>query len=214
MSHKVRSLDLQVRLAELHASLEAAERLNANDIARQIMVIGFRCMRCGDCCKGEENSVVVFPFEIRRIMAALGCQWLEAVEPPIDGEWDTEGNFHTLEWRIKKRSGSCGFFLNGNCEIYGARPLLCSTYPFYLDGNGVLRCSECRGLKVEMDLAEAKKMAVQIIERSRIEILEAMALIERYGGFERGGRLKNGDCIVHDSEGEHRISLDLISDGA
>ena len=87
---------------ELHKNLEATKRISIEDLASQIRAIGFECLRCGDCCVGEDNSVVVFPFEIRRILAATGVGWLDAVEPPKIGEWDSSGNFHTLEWRIKK----------------------------------------------------------------------------------------------------------------
>jgi Fe-S-cluster containining protein len=126
---------------ELHKNLEATKRISIEDLASQIRAIGFECLRCGDCCVGEDNSVVVFPFEIRRILAATGVGWLDAVEPPKIGEWDRQGNFHTLEWRIKKDGESCKFHSIAGCKIYHTRPMLCKTYPFYLD-DGTLHCSE------------------------------------------------------------------------
>jgi len=209
MSPIIGSQEMQARLAGLHSSLEAARKLSADELAAQIKALGFECRHCGDCCTGEDNSVVIFPFEIRRIMAFTGWGWLETTEPPAEGEWDGQGNLHTLEWRVKKEKGSCRFFSEGSCRIYAARPFICSTYPFYLD-SGFLRCSECRGLGARIEFAEAEKMASLIIERSKSEILEAIALLEMYEDFERGEQLSNGACIVHDSEGEHRISFDLI----
>jgi uncharacterized protein len=179
-------------------------------VAAQIREIGFQCLRCGECCTGEENSVVVFPFEIRRIMGVTGESWQETVEPPSVGEWDRGGNFHTLEWRIKKCEKSCKFHsLEGcRCGIYDARPLLCSTYPFYLE-DGNLLSSECRGLGRAIDSREAEKIADLLKERNIVEIREAIHLLENYKDFQRGCP-GNGACIVHDSEGEHKIGWDRL----
>jgi uncharacterized protein len=195
---------LDERLAQLCEDLEATKRISTRDLAAQIRETGFRCVKCGECCVGEDNSVVVFPFEIRRIMASTGQGWLDTVEPPAEGEWDCQGNFHTLEWRIKKENGSCKFFSDGKCKIYSDRPFICCTYPFYLDDGG-LRWSECRGLGAKIETADAKEMAGRLIERRIIEIQESIALLERYQDFQRGCRSEDGACIVHDSEGEHSI---------
>jgi uncharacterized protein len=198
------------QLAWLRADLVATKELSVQALSRQIYEIGFQCLRCGECCIGEDNSVVVFPYEIRRILSSTGRQLLEAVEPPEEGEWDRDGGFHTLEWRLKKENGSCKFYSrsecgkNGQCKIYESRPLICSTYPFYLD-QGILQCSECRGLGQEMEIAQAESMAKRLIERSITEIYEAIALLEKYEDFERGPAREKGPCIVHDSEGEHRV---------
>jgi len=193
------------QLAELRRSLEAAKGLSTKELAAQIEMIGFQCQGCKDCCRGIDNSVVVFPFEIRRILAATGLKWMEAVEPPSEGEWDSDGCFHTLEWRLKKKEGSCQFCREDGCRIYEARPLLCSTYPFFLD-QGILCYSECRGLGRMIEPAAAKKLAERLIERNITEINEAISLLEKYHDFERGPQRERGPCVVHDSEGEHWVS--------
>ncbi|NMB85228.1 MAG: YkgJ family cysteine cluster protein [Methanothrix sp.] len=200
----------EVLLAKLRDDLRAARGLSTERLAAQIQEIGFQCLRCGDCCTGEDNSVVVFPFEIRRILGATAMDWSDVVEPPQEGEWDSEGIFHTLEWRLKREDGSCKFYAKCNCKIYGSRPLLCSTYPFYLD-SGALRCSECRGLGRKIRPGEAWKIAALLKKRWIIEICEAIALLERYEDFERGRPGKRGLCVVHDSEGEHRVITELHS---
>jgi Fe-S-cluster containining protein len=197
--------EIKVQIKELQRQLEKARRISPKDLAAQIRKIGFRCLRCGECCTGDENSVVVFPFEIRRMLCITGAAWQDVAEPPAFGEWDKEGDFHTLEWRLKKESGSCEFYSPGGCRIYVARPLLCNTYPFYLDA-GVLCRSECRGLGGEIDSTEAEKIAEKLIERNITELSETIALLKVYRDFERGRPKKGGACIVHDSEGEHRIS--------
>ena len=195
--------DLQI--ADLHASLEKVKVLSADALAIQILNIGFKCLGCGECCSGEDNSVVAFPVEVRKIQAATGLGWLEVVWPPDAGEWDSDGGFHTLEWRLKKEGESCRFFENGKCSIYPSRPGLCSTYPFYLD-EGVLQYSLCPGIGGVIELAEAKELAERVRRRSILELKEAIALTEKFEDFERGKSNKGGDYVVHDSEGEHRIS--------
>jgi Fe-S-cluster containining protein len=199
------------RQEELRKSLEVTKRIAIEDLASQIRAIGFECLRCGDCCVGEDNSVVLFPFEIRKILAETGIGWLDAVEPPQIGDWDRSGNFHTLEWRIKKDGESCKFHSIAGCKIYYARPMLCKTYPFYLD-EGTLRCSECRGLGKKIGSGESERIAALVITRSITEIREAIALLERYTDFERGSPTKSRAFIVHDSEGEHHITWNGVKD--
>ncbi|MFB3766459.1 MAG: YkgJ family cysteine cluster protein [Methanotrichaceae archaeon] len=196
------------RLLELRSKLEVAKGISAESLASQIRQIGFECKRCGECCTGEDNSVVVFPFEIRNLQKATDEPQHEIAEPPSDGEWDESGNFHTLEWRLKKEKGSCKFYTDEECKCYGSRPLLCRTYPFYLD-DGVLCFSECKGLGLKIGKKESEEIAAGLIERNVTEIVESIALLEKYEDFERGRPSANGVCIIHDSEGEHRMPLRL-----
>jgi uncharacterized protein len=201
----------EMQIRDLQAALRAAEGLSPDALAARISDIGFQCLGCGECCRGEDNSVVVFPSEIRAIQAATGLSWLEVAGLPKEGEWDRDGCFHTLEWRLKKEGESCRFYQNGRCCVYRARPVLCSTYPFYLD-NGELMCSQCPGLGGRIESDGAYRMAERLILRYLFEIQEAIALLERYRDFERGRAGQGGVCIVHDSEGEHRISGEGLLD--
>ena len=197
--------NLQDRIAGLKEAFLAAKELSLTELAARIRELGFHCQKCGECCRGEDNSVVAFPTEIKRIQMATGLEWLEVAVPPEEGEWDRDGCFHTLEWRLRREGESCRFYQNGGCFVYHCRPMLCRTYPFYLD-NGKLMCSECRGLGYRMESDEANELAEQLVKRYLFEIREAIALLERYHDFERGESKEGGGCIVHDSEGEHRIS--------
>jgi Fe-S-cluster containining protein len=196
--------DQEKKIQDLQAALRAAEEISPEALAAQISDMGFKCLDCGECCRGQDNSVVVFPFEIRAIQVATGLQWLHVVSPPEEGEWDKGGCFHTLEWRLRKENDSCQFYQRGCCSIYPVRPMLCSTYPFYLDC-GELMYSECRGLGGKIETIEADKLADLLILRYLSEIREAIALLERYRDFERGEARTGVGCIVHDSEGEHMI---------
>jgi uncharacterized protein len=238
---------LEEHKRELRYRLEEIRRLSADEIASQIKKIGFECIRCGECCNGDDNSVVAFPFEIRKILKANCIGWLDAVEPPTIGEWDDRGCFHTLEWRIRRAGGSCKFynkgvsekgqsnkndksnysdfkndghntddrnnheFNKGRCMIYRDRPILCRTYPFYLDGKA-LCTSLCPGLDGNIELNNAYEIALRVKERAAIETEEALSLLEKYSDFKRGNRLEDGDCIVHDSEGEHLLARKDLRD--
>ncbi len=198
-------LQKDLQIADLHAALETVKSLSVEALAVRIRDIGFKCLGCGECCSGEDNRVVVFPVEARIIQSATGLEWLEIVGPPDLGEWDKDGCFHTLEWWLKKSGESCRFFENERCSIYSSRPGLCSTYPFYLD-EGVLQYSLCRGIGGVIKPAEAAELAGRIMRRTILEIMEAIALTEKFEDFERGKPSKSGVYVVHDSEGEHRIS--------
>jgi len=197
------SPEMASRIAELREDLRKAKSQSRADLAAEIRDMGFSCQGCGECCRGEDNSVLVFPFEIRSIQKNAGLSWAEVAEPPEEGEWDREGYFHTLEWRLAKVGEACRFYQGGVCAIYPVRPMLCRSYPFYLD-RGKLMASECRGLGGEIEAGEAERLAEQLIARQVIEIEEAIALLERYRDFPRGPPGERG-IIVHDSEGEHRI---------
>jgi Fe-S-cluster containining protein len=151
--------------------------------------------------------VVAFPFEIRAIMERTGLPWLEAVEPPGEGEWDDRGRFHTLEWRLQKEGGSCKFYKIGGCMIYEERPLLCKTHPFFLE-KGALCFSECPGLGARADRDRSQELAALLKQRRIAELEEAIALIEKFQDFSRGAAGRKTICIVHDSEGAHQVLID------
>ena len=197
------SPEMASRISDLREDLRRAKSQSQADLAAEIRDMGFSCQGCGECCRGEDNSVLVFPQEIRAIEEATGLSWAEVAEPPQEGEWDTEGYFHTLEWRLAKVEEACRFYQGKECAIYSVRPMLCRSYPFYLD-RGKLMASECRGLGKKIDAQEAERLAKVLIARQVIEIEEAIALLERYRDFPRGPPGERG-IIVHDSEGEQRI---------
>ena len=196
-------------IKDLQRRLKKAKELKVEDMASSIREAGFQCLRCGECCTGEDNSVVAFPSEIRRIMNGTGKAWLEVAEPPKEGEIDVHGNFHTLEWRLRKAGPSCRFYNGRVCVVYEIRPILCSTYPFYLDlEDGQLRSSECKGLGKEISPEGSLVLARKLKERGIFDLEEALSLVEKYESFDRGydnGHL-SGFWIIHDSEGAHRIA--------
>jgi len=84
----------------------------------------FRCTACGECCTGEPGHVWVTPEEIKRIAKARGLS-----------KWVFKQRFVV---RIGKRSslkerenGDCCMLKDGKCTVYDAKPLRCTTFPFW-----------------------------------------------------------------------------------
>lgn len=193
---------MRQRIDYLKKSLKEASGIDEKQLADEIKAIGFKCKKCAQCCKAEygDNTVSVFPCEIKSICEKTGLDKEEIVIPTPSGDTDSQGNIHTFEW-VLRREGDCFFLKNGLCQAYECRPRICKTYPFYLQ-DGRLMVSECSGLGEEISDEESKKIAALIKERYITEIKESILLLERFRGFKPGGR---GNLCVHDSEGEHWV---------
>lgn len=229
-------------IAILREELEAAKTTDKEKVAAEIRIIGFSCLMCGRCCRREhgDNSVIVSPAEIQRICRHTGLEHGSVARPPqyecdiLDLQTqkgttdliDAQGNIHTFGWELSHReNGDCIFIQEereGNrCTIYEARPMLCSTYPFYME-EGELKASECEGLGGKTGYEESLVMAEKVIERYIGELKEAILLYENYEGFQKGpeninkaiANIREGiiNYIVHDSTGSHRTTLRIVSD--
>lgn len=185
---------------QLKRVLNEAVGIEEGDIADKIISIGYKCRKCGRCCMGDsgDNTVSIFPFEIRRISEKMGLKWDDIAVPTPSEDRDEAGNIHTFEWILKKNR-DCTFLDKGLCKIYECRPYICRTYPFYLLEGRLMIC-ECEGLGNIISDEDAMKMAKILKERYIAEIRESIALLEKFRGFVPSGK---GDICVHDSEGEH-----------
>ncbi|MBU4221546.1 MAG: YkgJ family cysteine cluster protein [Euryarchaeota archaeon] len=193
---------MKEKINQLKKALNKAAIIDECAIADKILSIGYKCQRCARCCMEDygDNTVSIFPFEIRRISEKTELKREDIAFPAPSEDRDAAGNIHTFEWVLRK-NGDCMFLDNGLCKIYEYRPYICSTYPFYLF-EGRLMVSECEGLGGAISKEEAAKMAALLKERYIAEIRESIALLEKFRGFKPGGR---GNICIHDSEGEHWI---------
>lgn len=186
---------------QLLKALDEAIGIDEQRLADEIKTIGFVCRNCAQCCRAEygDNTVFIFPFEIRSICGKTGLGRDDFVIPTPSEDRDSEGNIHTFEWVLRK-NGDCVFLKYGLCRIYEYRPYICKTYPFYLlDGH--LMVSECAGLGGGISNEKSMELAALLKERYIAEIKESVALLERFDGFNPG----SGNVCVHDSEGEHWV---------
>ncbi len=195
----------QKELSRLKKAFNEAVLIDENKLADEIKTIGFKCRRCSQCCMAEygDNTVAVFPLEIKRICEIHGLKPTEIILPAPSHDVDSEGNIHTFEWVMRKKE-DCIFLEKGLCKIYGCRPYICKTYPFYLL-DGKLMISECVGVGDLISGEDSMEIALLLKERYIAEIKESIALLGKFRGFKPGGR---GNICVHDSEGEHWMSND------
>lgn len=141
--------------------------------------------------------------------AAEPCRLLELLKEEID----SEGNIHAFGWMLRRKSNGDCIFLEkdtNRCRVYPARPMLCGTYPFYIEGLKLHTC-ECEGLGHHISAEESRKLAETLLSRYISELEDTLAMYEKYEDFERGGNgleiarsnLQKGVCvyIVHDSRG-------------
>ncbi len=86
----------------------------------------FSCTGCGDCCTGAPGYVWVNKQEIADIASLLGL----AIEEFEDQYTRKIGIRRSLK---EFGNGDCVFFDNQTrkCEVYGARPRQCRTWPFW-----------------------------------------------------------------------------------
>ncbi|WP_406655891.1 YkgJ family cysteine cluster protein [Methanolobus sp. ZRKC2] len=229
----------ELLIRNLTEEIKNAERIDVEEIALQIRNIGFSCNMCGKCCRKDygDNTVIVSPGEIERICNYTRTEHHRIVMPLTEHETipdrkylednrdliDTDGNIHTFGWKLSQKiNGDCNFIeekeAGNRCSIYQARPMLCSTYPFYME-NGELKTSECEGLGQQISIENSRKLAGEVVSRYVAETEETIRLYKGYEGFELGpenlnkalDNIREGliNYIVHDSKGSHRTRLKI-----
>jgi len=205
--------------SDLRDELGYARSLDVDKLASDIGKIGFECNNCGACCTQQDevdeagwadNAVVVYPFEIRRIMGVAGLSWLEVAAPPASCEVDDKGRVHTFEWHLRQKciggprgvKGSegqtCRFLNQKRCTIYEYRPFLCRTYPFYMSDRR-LCVGPCEGVGVSISKTKCLELAHVIKERYIEDLNQMILLLDRFepyvprGDGDEGGNSKSNN---------------------
>ncbi|MFY9199689.1 MAG: YkgJ family cysteine cluster protein [Methanosarcina flavescens] len=143
----------------------------------------------------------------------LSPESLESLQECID----SEGRIHAFGWILRrKKNGDCIFLEKDThrCRIYPVRPMLCSTYPFYIEGLRLHTC-ECEGLGYPISIEDSRKLAEDLLMRYISELRDTLAMYEKFVDFRRDKKgleiaktsLENRTCtcIVHDSLGSTEI---------
>jgi Fe-S-cluster containining protein len=205
---------------DLKVKRSMADKPIINEMAKQLVSIGFECLKCGDCCRARsgDNTVMLFPDEIRLIMDTHGMDLDDICEPSVPQFIDYSGILHCFEWVLKRHSNwDCRFIQTDNtCMLYQQRPWICSTYPFFLlFTNGAskpdIMVSECKGIGRPMKEEDAIKLVELLKGRLLAEITEEIMLLENLEGFEDWDYIKDHSrprfsIAVHDSRGITYIS--------
>lgn len=143
----------------------------------------------------------------------VSSEFLKLLQEDID----CEGNIHAFGWLLRrKRNGDCIFLEKdtNKCRVYPVRPMICSTYPFYIEELRLQIC-ECEGLGYPISAEDNKKLAENLICRYISELEDRLNMYGKFVNFRRGEKgpelakksLENGTCtyIVHDSTGSTKV---------
>ena len=222
-------------IQELEQELADASNISKKTIATKIENIGFSCLMCGKCCRRAfgDNRVLLTPQEIQLITDHTGMDPDEIRTPATsdDPEFtdliDAKGRIHTFGWMLlRKNNGDCNFIedadVSNKCKIHDVRPMLCRTYPFYMQ-RMELHVSECEGLGSKITPEESLKMASDVIYRYVAEIEDTITLYEKFEGITTKKETtyiapthpcekKDIVYVVHDSNGTHELIKELDED--
>jgi len=89
----------------------------------------FSCTRCSACCRGGPGLVFLTRPDLRRLLAFLSLDF-KAFYAKYCRLWEIEtGSFALC---LKEKPGyDCIFWEKDGCAVYSARPVQCSTFPFW-----------------------------------------------------------------------------------
>jgi Fe-S-cluster containining protein len=88
----------------------------------------FSCTRCSSCCRYDPGFVFLSKKDVGILAAALKMRYTDFVETYC--RWiPAEGGMERLSLK-EKSNNDCVFWQDG-CSVYTARPLQCSTFPFW-----------------------------------------------------------------------------------
>jgi len=144
---------------------------------------------------------------------AFSPEILELIQENIDGD----GNIHTFGWVLRQNSNlDCIFHekSTSKCLVYSVRPMLCKTYPFYIEDLKLHTC-ECEGLGYPIPVEDSKELAEYLLDRYVSELEDMLAMYKKFINFKKGEKglelakkkLGNSTCtyIVHDSTGNNKF---------
>lgn len=186
------------RLEKEYDRIKRSEKKLRETVEKELGNTGFSCRLCGKCCRREDgdNTVFVRPEEIDRIAEKTGLSFEETAAPLFPDVYERQGEKYgvsaarvsavleeiadqiapdgrvrTFGWTLRRKpDGSCRFLsADKKCLVYDERPLLCRTYPFYLE-DGMLTECECDGIGCgNMSKDERRLLADDLTDRYLLE---------------------------------------------
>jgi Fe-S-cluster containining protein len=88
----------------------------------------FSCICCSDCCRLEPGMVFLRKKDVERLVYQLKMGYVDFIETFC--RWVPSGCGREQLSLKEKSNYDCIFWKEG-CTVYEARPLQCSTYPFW-----------------------------------------------------------------------------------
>ncbi len=90
--------------------------------------LDFACTRCSHCCRGEPGFVFLSEDDLQRLLAFLSLDFRSFFKK-FARLVDTGTGFALA--LLELPGCDCVFWSNSGCSVYDARPIQCSTYPFW-----------------------------------------------------------------------------------
>src|SRR5574344_288995 len=88
----------------------------------------FSCQKCSHCCRIDPGFVYLSQSDLTNL-----CQWFKFTQEQFISMYCRKVPYYdgtTVLSLREKKNYDCIFWDNG-CTVYGARPVQCSTYPFW-----------------------------------------------------------------------------------
>ncbi len=120
----------------------------------------FSCTGCGKCCTGAPGYVWVTTDEMEAMAAFLNLTLKEFKQRYIR----RVGNRYSLI--ESKKTYDCVFLKENKCQVYGARPTQCRTYPWWPENISSkaaweATARECEGISEEAEVVPFEKIEEQ-----------------------------------------------------
>ncbi|MBO7121940.1 MAG: YkgJ family cysteine cluster protein [Treponema sp.] len=91
--------------------------------------LSFECQRCSDCCRLSPGVVYLSKNDLTRLSEWFKISQVDFIKNYC--RWvQYYGNKEALAL-LEKKNYDCVLWDQGGCQAYGARPVQCSTYPFW-----------------------------------------------------------------------------------
>jgi len=121
----------------------------------------FSCTECGKCCTGEPGYVWITYKEAEKMAEFLKMpldEFIQMYTRQVDGD---------LSLKEYPRSYDCIFLRDGKCQVYGARPTQCRTFPFWPENVESKEAWEkaahrCEGIKDDAPLIPLSEIQAQL----------------------------------------------------
>ena len=88
----------------------------------------FTCTRCSSCCRGTPGYVFLSKNDLVLLVSELKMEYNDFIDTYCRWVRGVMGNFRLS--LIEKSNYDCIFWDNG-CVVYPARPIQCSSFPFW-----------------------------------------------------------------------------------
>lgn len=129
----------------------------------------FNCTQCGKCCTGGPGYVWVSQKEIEAM-----AQFLDLSVEIFSRRYLKKRDNQFLLVEKKSENHACVFFKDNKCQVYGARPMQCRTYPFWPENlrtkeSWELTSQECEGIRTDAPLISYEEIQLAEINLNNTE---------------------------------------------